>query len=204
MTKKLFKKENLGFTLVEALVAIAILMIAIATPISLAQKSLTISDLSKDQMTATFLAQDGLEAIKNIRDQVKSNGISSSTFDWLAPFATTPSCICTTVSTCDLSNATLIRCNIDTTVNDLTTGIRDAGFNPLKIATSSSDGSFLNYNLGGITSNNTPSKFSRYINIQRPAISGGNTDEAIAKVRVTWSSPQGPQYVEIKSFIYNY
>lgn len=57
-----------GFTLIEALVAISLLMVAISSPMMLAQKGLSSSILSRDQMIASFLAQDGIEAIKNIRD----------------------------------------------------------------------------------------------------------------------------------------
>jgi Tfp pilus assembly protein PilV len=54
-------KNNSGFTIVETLVAITILMIAIAGPLTIAQKGLTASTYARDQMIASFLAQDGLE-----------------------------------------------------------------------------------------------------------------------------------------------
>ena len=55
-------KANSAFTLVEALVAISILMIAIASPMTLAQKGLSTATQSKDQMIAAFLAQ-GMDAL---------------------------------------------------------------------------------------------------------------------------------------------
>ncbi len=67
------KKIISGFTLIEALVAISLLMIAISSPIMLAQKGLSSSILSRDQMIASFLAQDGIEAVKNIRDEIAIN-----------------------------------------------------------------------------------------------------------------------------------
>ncbi|MEN9913181.1 MAG: hypothetical protein RLY66_589 [Candidatus Parcubacteria bacterium] len=57
-----------GFTLVETLVAIAVLMIAIAGPLVIATKGLTAALYSKDQMIASFLAQESMEVIKNIHD----------------------------------------------------------------------------------------------------------------------------------------
>ncbi len=205
--KKNRKHFSRGFTLIETIVAIAILMIAIATPISLSQKSLTTADLSKDQMTATFLAQDAMESIKNIRDQVKMNNVSSTSLEWLDPFVT-KNCVCLTTATCDLTNPSSIRCDIDSTTGDLTKGIYNSADNRFALW-SETDGTpnfnFLNYNLNVPSrANNTASKFSRYINIQKPAIPGGNDDEGLAKVRVTWTSAQGPQYIEIKNFIYNY
>src|SRR3989344_2346193 len=68
MTKK-NKKEKGGFTLVETLVAIAILLLAVAAPLSLATKSLNSSVLSKQQITASFLAQEAMEYIRNVRDE---------------------------------------------------------------------------------------------------------------------------------------
>ncbi len=57
-----------GFTIVETLIAIAVLMIAIAGPLVIASKGLTAALYSKDQMIASFLAQESMEVIKNIRD----------------------------------------------------------------------------------------------------------------------------------------
>ena len=60
--------KNKGFTLLEALVAISILMVAVVAPITIAQKGLSSSYYSKNQMIASYLAQDAIEYIKNIRD----------------------------------------------------------------------------------------------------------------------------------------
>ena len=59
---------NKGFTIVETLVAITILMISIAGPLTIAQKSLNAANQAKDQVTASYLAQDQMELIKNARD----------------------------------------------------------------------------------------------------------------------------------------
>ncbi|MBP6858335.1 MAG: prepilin-type N-terminal cleavage/methylation domain-containing protein [Candidatus Pacebacteria bacterium] len=57
-----------AFTLVETLVAVAILMIAIAGPLVIATKGLTAALYSKNQMIASFLAQESMEVVKNIHD----------------------------------------------------------------------------------------------------------------------------------------
>ena len=62
-------KNNKGFTMVETLVAVAILMISIAGPLTIAQKGLTAAIYAKDQVIATFLAEDAVEYIKNMRDE---------------------------------------------------------------------------------------------------------------------------------------
>ena len=61
-------KGNQGFTIVETLVAIAILMIAIAGPLVVATKGLNSALYAKDQMTASYLAQESMEILKNVQD----------------------------------------------------------------------------------------------------------------------------------------
>ena len=64
-----------GFTLIETLVAIAILMIAIAGPLAIANKALTSALYSKDLSVATSLAQEEIEIVKNIRDNNVNNNV---------------------------------------------------------------------------------------------------------------------------------
>jgi len=105
-------KSISGFTLVESLVAISILMIAIASPMTLAQKGLSTATLSKDQMIASFLAQDAIEAVKNIRDQIAVSQSSGGWLDgngdqFLAP------CICTGANDdCNFDSTQRRYCNI--------------------------------------------------------------------------------------------
>jgi prepilin-type N-terminal cleavage/methylation domain-containing protein len=68
-----------GFTIIETLVAITVLMIAIAGPLVVASKGLFGADLAKDQLVASYLAQESMEAVKNIRD----NNIYAGS-DWLS------------------------------------------------------------------------------------------------------------------------
>jgi len=61
-------KANDGFTLIETLVAIAILVAAITGPLTLASQSLFSAFVARDQMIASFLAQDAIEFIRYKRD----------------------------------------------------------------------------------------------------------------------------------------
>ena len=67
------KNKEKGFTLVEALIAIAILMISVAAPLSLAAKGIQAANLAKQQIVAFYLAQDAYEFIKNKTDTNKIN-----------------------------------------------------------------------------------------------------------------------------------
>ena len=58
-----------GFTLLETIVAIAILALAITGPLELAARSIGFANVSKNQIVAFYLAQEGMEYVKNIRDE---------------------------------------------------------------------------------------------------------------------------------------
>ena len=64
-----FKKEKKkrGFTLIEVLIAIAVLMITIVAPISIISDNISHSIKSQQQLIAFFLAQDAMEYVKNIK-----------------------------------------------------------------------------------------------------------------------------------------
>lgn len=58
-----------GFTIVESLASIAILVTAIIGTMSAVQTGISSYIFSKDQITAFYLAQEGFEQIRNLRDQ---------------------------------------------------------------------------------------------------------------------------------------
>ncbi|MDD5068138.1 MAG: prepilin-type N-terminal cleavage/methylation domain-containing protein [Candidatus Pacebacteria bacterium] len=57
-----------GFTLVETLMAISILMIAVIVPLSIVANALQASYFARDQITAAYLAQDVIEYVRSLRD----------------------------------------------------------------------------------------------------------------------------------------
>ncbi len=66
MTRPLVPKK--GFTLIETLVAVSLLTVAIVAPMSLAAQSLASAYYARDQITAFYLAQEAIEALRSIRD----------------------------------------------------------------------------------------------------------------------------------------
>lgn len=57
-----------GFSLLETLVAIVVIMTAIIAPMSLASKSIKASNLTRDRFIASFLAAEAVEFVRNYRD----------------------------------------------------------------------------------------------------------------------------------------
>jgi type II secretory pathway pseudopilin PulG len=80
--KKLFGNSTTGFTLVEVLVAIFVVMIGIGGSYAFLQQNILNSAAVKNELVAAYLAQEGLEIVRNIRDSnflEISNGTGS---DW--------------------------------------------------------------------------------------------------------------------------
>jgi Tfp pilus assembly protein PilV len=63
-----------GFTIVEALVAITVLLLSVAGPMTIAQTGLRNSFFARDQITAFYLAQEGIELIRAQRDNNALDG----------------------------------------------------------------------------------------------------------------------------------
>lgn len=68
------KNSERGFTLIETFVAITILLVAIGSPLTLAYRGFSSSNVARDQVSAFYLAQDAVETVRNIRDQNGLNG----------------------------------------------------------------------------------------------------------------------------------
>lgn len=58
-----------GFTLIETLVAISVLLIAVVGPMSIAQQSISAAINAPQQAIARYLAQEGIEYIRAQRDE---------------------------------------------------------------------------------------------------------------------------------------
>lgn len=81
--KTILRQKNKGFTIIETLVAISLLLLAITGPMVFAQTGLRAAFQSRDQITAFHLAHDAIEFIKNRRDHLILEKDSES---WLDAF----------------------------------------------------------------------------------------------------------------------
>lgn len=73
--KEINMKSQEGFTLIETFGAITILIIAVLGPLTLLTNNISDGSLLKDQMTASYLAQEGIELVINRRDANYEAGV---------------------------------------------------------------------------------------------------------------------------------
>ena len=92
-----------GFTLIETFVAISILLLAVVGPLTLATRSLFSALVARDQLTASYLAQDAVEYIRYKRD---NNFLAGNT--WLD--GSLSSCIDPKVCQVDTAIDTIVEC----------------------------------------------------------------------------------------------
>lgn len=59
-----------GFTIVETLVAVSILLVVIVGPLTIASQGLHNAVFANEQTTAVFLAQEAIEVVQELRDRV--------------------------------------------------------------------------------------------------------------------------------------
>lgn len=57
-----------GFTLIEAMIAVTILTLAVSGPLFTAGRAILAANVSRDQLTASYLAQEGVEYVRAMRD----------------------------------------------------------------------------------------------------------------------------------------
>ncbi|KKP78449.1 MAG: hypothetical protein UR77_C0002G0001, partial [Candidatus Nomurabacteria bacterium GW2011_GWC2_35_35] len=65
---KSLKQKNKGFTLVETLVAISIFSLSIIATMSVLGSGISDTGYAKKKMIAGYLAQEGIEYVRNMRD----------------------------------------------------------------------------------------------------------------------------------------
>ena len=75
MINKTSQNKNKGFTLIEVLVAIFILITAVVVPLTIGSKAFAYSNFVRDQSTASYLAQEAVEYIRLERDNASLQGI---------------------------------------------------------------------------------------------------------------------------------
>ena len=104
------KKQNLsisGFTLVETLVALSIFSVSVLIVVSLLGNSISNIDYAKKKMTASYLAEEGIEYIRNLRDTYTLYDPGGPAQGWTN--------FLTKMAPCDATSVTTNKCYFDST-----------------------------------------------------------------------------------------
>lgn len=113
-----------GFTLIETLVAVSIISIAVSAPLYSASRSIVAAQTSNYQLTALYLAQEGVEYVRMMRDNeylaaYRAGGSSVSSTAWTnfktanpaIDYSSIRDCISPNICTLDVTTAPgLSRC----------------------------------------------------------------------------------------------
>ena len=110
-TKGMEDSTARGFTLIETMIAVTILMLAVAGPIYAASRAIVAAQIGRDQLTASYLAQEGIEYVRAMRDDeylaaYAAGGTTVSTTAW-TNFLTNPLSDTATISGCETTTCTL-------------------------------------------------------------------------------------------------
>ena len=178
------KRYLLGFSLVETIVAVAIIMLAITGPMTGAVRGFVSAEYSRDQMKAYYLAEEGLEYIRYVRD-FNSIANNSTPTDWLNGLV---SCVVTgsgnSVKGCGVDPNAPIGQNILACTNPDTTpnACNKLNFNIIN--------GLYSYQTGnGFT---TPTSFRRWVKIYGDLT---NSNERKVVVSVEWKTGSLPKKV---------
>ena len=159
-----------GFTLIETLVAVSLLVIAIVAPMSLVAQSLTTAYYARDQVAAYSLAQEGIEAVRAVRDgNILQNAISGTSNDLLLNIPINQNF---TVDARISGGAGLVSC----------------GLNPCPLLQVDPAGTLYGYSAGWA---NTKFRRTVYAKYAGPASINSGHDEIRVTVTVTWETATG-------------
>jgi prepilin-type N-terminal cleavage/methylation domain-containing protein len=173
-------KNTKGFTLVETLIAVAILMVAIAGPLTIANQSLTAALTSRNAMIATYLAQDGMETLRNIKD----NEIVNDTYGgWLNAL---------NYNSCSKDSNASVMC---TTPDKLNGSIVPQVCSSCQLYV---DTGKYNYTYD---SSYTRTPFKRYYYLTH--VNAGSPSEAVVTVVVSWSDGSVPNQIQLQELMTN-
>lgn len=198
-----------GYSLVEALVAIAILMIAIVGPLTIAAKSIQTSLYARQQIEAYFLAQEGLSLVESIRNDYgllhTDAAINDPTnpvdpWSWITKTTLNPYKYCNTTKN-------LEGCNIDARDSSPISNIVDCSTPAnciLKFDAGTSPTATLRQPLYKYMNSGTASQFTRVIKITPLG-----SDEVKVVVTVSWNSnllssaPGNTEKVVLETSLFN-
>ena len=160
-----------GFSLLETIIAIMVLTLAMTAVFSLVSHGIRSVSASSNEMVASFLASEGLEYIRNIRD-VNVKGGKDALLNKFSDCFSSEGCVV------DAYNDTIAACSVECPYLKFDSGLGV-------------------YNHATEAGNNVPTIFTRKILMEDVRTVGGKKEEIRVRVIVSW--PQFPGAAEKRS-----
>ncbi|MDP3735563.1 MAG: type II secretion system protein [bacterium] len=166
-----------GFTLIETIVALAVLLAAITGTLTLFTQGLEVTGLARGTITAFYLAQEPIEYIRRVRDENRlALIVNGEVRDWL--LGVRAACVDGAPCTVDVANDTIVSCG----------GV-------CSVLLARADGIY-NYDTGA------PSGFTRTTTVTETII--GARREALIDVVVSWNRGNIARSFRLKETIMNW
>lgn len=184
------KKISDGFTLVEALVAITILIIGVLGPMTAATRGITDGLYAQNQLMATYLAQEGVElVVAKVRNNIDKYNPGDPN-SWLND-----------LGTCSDSN---IDCNIFDVFGELTTGSFVSCFGVstnCEMRYNRDTGFYEKHNLA--SQNQGGLVFARQISlVKTTGVSPPSDEEIKIKVTISWKDKLTDRSLTLVDYLY--
>ena len=195
-------KQQAGFTLIETLVAISILLIGVLGPMSIATRGITDGFYVQNQTVATYLAQEGLEMLfAQIENNTRENPGNPEL--WLAGLD-----FCKLAGGCGLG----IRSNITSSIIDDELSFNNCASNPIdaecRIAFHHDSGLYGSWS-GSYDPNFPPPSgftglvFNRVLHVEIVGGTDANPKEALLTSTVDWTDRGISKSFTLSLYAYN-
>lgn len=168
-----------GFTMVEVLIAVFVITIGVVGSYIILQQIFANTFVSSSRLTAAYLAKEGFEIVRNVRD---SNWVAGNDWDTNLIKNSPPG-----FNGCDLSEAPPRFCEADHTDTALTSLSSSGDPNPLTL-----NGSYL-YGAGADT------KFSRTIEVKSLT-----ADSARVIITISWEEQGNSHSITVEGLLYDW
>jgi len=173
-----------SFTLIEVILAISILTIAVGGSFALIQQTLVSSSLNQSELVASYLTQEGIEIVRNIRDNnwLEQRAVPDTSWDDDLTVCQNPNC-CEGDYKTDIPPSSAVLASFSASACD---------FNNLHYLNIDENG-FYSY------SGTTQTQFKRKINVTKV-----NADTLEVSVDVQWQERGRTHNIKAQDYLYNW
>ena len=200
MIKIFFKNKNQGFTLVETLVAISIFTISILALLAVLTQGVTSTYYARQKIVASYLAQEGIEYMRNMRDTFVLYDITlpnPAQHGWDAfnsKIAPSPGALCASENGCYFDDRNVIFNKTAMPITDLIlTACTSSTCANGALNYNSATGRY-NYDVSGVNSG-----FTRQIKITQISL-----NETKISSTVYWTQGSGAYSISFSESLYNW